>query len=81
MYGGLTKDQGFAQVQSFPADSYTKQLFVEQGIPQSNDNTWQFFLYPERFSYRMIRPAREFRVDFDLTQPITAPKAPWGYED
>ncbi|GLX82669.1 hypothetical protein [Thalassotalea eurytherma] len=81
MYGGLTEDEGFAQVQSFPADSYTKQLFVKQGIPQSNDNTWQFFLYPERFSYRMIRLAREFQVDFDLSQPITAPKAPWGYED
>jgi len=29
----------------------------------------------------MIRPAREFRVDFDLTKPVTPPAAPWGYKD
>ncbi len=81
MYGGLTQDKGYTQVQSFPADDFTKSLFVDQAIPQSNDNTWQFFIYPETFTYRMIRPAREFRVDFDLTKPVTPPAAPWGYKD
>jgi hypothetical protein len=81
LYGGHTIDGGWAQVQSFPADQYSKELFVKNGIPQSNGNTWQIFLYPERFTYRMVREGREFRVDFDLTKPIDPPAAPWGYTD
>lgn len=80
MYGGHTTDAGWANVQSFPADQYSKQLFVSQGIPQSNTNIWQMFIYPERFTYRLIREGREFRVDFDLTQPVALPPTPWGYE-
>ncbi|QDP02956.1 hypothetical protein FNC98_07760 [Thalassotalea sp. PS06] len=81
MYGGHTVDAGWAEVQSFPADQYSKELFVELGIPQSNGNTWQMFIYPETFTYRLIRQGREFRVDFDLTKPVTPPAAPWGYKD
>ena len=79
MYGGHTLDAGFANMQSFPADQYSKELFVSQGIPQSVGNTWQMYIYPEQFTYRLIRQGREFRVDFDLTKPITPPAAPWGY--
>ncbi|GHG04377.1 hypothetical protein [Thalassotalea marina] len=81
MYGGHTLDAGWAQVQSFPADQYSKELFVKTGIAQSNGNTWQMYIYPEKFTYRMIRQGREFRVDFDLTSPVTTPAAPWGYSD
>lgn len=81
MYGGHTLDAGFAEMQSFPADQYSKELFVKQGIPQSNGNVWQMFIYPKTFTYRLVRQGREFRVDFDLTKPITPPAAPWGYED
>jgi hypothetical protein len=81
MYGGHTVDAGFANVQSFPADQYSKELFVSQGIPQSMGNTWQMYIYDEKFTYRLVREGREFRVDFDLTKPITPPKAPWGYKD
>ena len=80
-YGGHTIDAGWAQVQSFPADQYSKELFVENAIPQSVGNTWQMYIYPERFTYRLIRQGREFRVDFDLTAPVEAPPAPWGYDD
>ncbi len=80
-YGGHTVEAGWPQVQSFPADAFTKQLFVDQGIPQSIGNTWQIFIYPDKFSYRLIRQGREFRVDFDLTKPIAPPPAPWGYQD
>ena len=81
MYGGHTKDAGWPAVQSFPIDQYSKELFIDQGIPQSATNTWQMFIYPKKFSYRLIRKGREFRVDFDLTKPITNPPAPWGYAD
>ncbi len=81
MYGGHTIDAGYDQVQSFPADQYSKELFSQAGNPQSNGNTWQIFIYPEKFTYRMVREGREFRVDFDLSKPIAAPEAPWGYLD
>ena len=80
MYGGHTVDEGFPQVQSFPADAYSKALFKESGIAASTDNVWQMMIYPSRFSYRLIRPAREVQVDFDLENPIAMPSAPWGYE-
>lgn len=79
MYGGHTIDAGFAQMQSFPADQYSKELFVNQGIAQSAGNTWQMYIYPEVFTYRLIRQGREFKVDFDLTKPIDLPVTPWGY--
>lgn len=81
MYGGHTTDAGYDQVQSFPADQYSKELFVQSGIPQSNGNTWQVFVYDEKFTYRMVREGREFRVDFDLSKPIDVPAAPWGYSE
>jgi hypothetical protein len=81
MYGGHTLDAGWSEVQSFPADQYSKELFVKQGIPQSVGNTWQMYIYPNKFTYRLTRDGREFRVDFDLSKPITPPKAPWGYQD
>ncbi|WP_462164916.1 hypothetical protein [Pseudoalteromonas xiamenensis] len=81
MYGGHTNDAGFNQVQSFPADQYSKELFARLGMAQSITNIWQMYVYDHTFSYRLIREGREFRVDFDLTKPVTPPKAPWGYED
>jgi len=81
MYGGHTIDAGYDQAQSFPADAPTQHMFAEQGIPQSNGNTWQFYIYPKVFSYRMVRDGREFKVDFDLTKPVELPAAPWGYRD
>ncbi len=81
MYGGHTIDAGWSAVQSFPADQYSKELFAELGLAQSIGNTWQMYIYPETFTYRLIRQGREFRVDFDLTKPVTLPTTPWGYTD
>jgi hypothetical protein len=81
MYGGHTLDGGWPNVQSFPADQYSKELFARLGNPQSIGNTWQMYIYPARFSYRMVREGREFRVDFDLTKPVALPPTPWGYRD
>ncbi|WP_297798967.1 hypothetical protein [Arenimonas sp. GDDSR-1] len=81
MYGGHTLDAGWATAQSFPADQYSKELFTAAGNPQSNGNTWQMYIYPEKFTYRLTREGREFRVDFDLSKPVAPPPAPWGYAD
>lgn len=80
MYGGHTLDAGYDNVQSFPADQYSKELFVKRGIPQSVGNTWEMFIYEQQFTYRMVRQGRAFRVVFDLTKPVEAPPAPWGYK-
>jgi hypothetical protein len=81
MYGGHTLGAGYNQIQSFPVDQYSKELFAKQGLPQSITNIWQMYIYPDMFSYRLVREGREFRVDFDLTKPISLPAAPWGYKD
>jgi hypothetical protein len=81
MYGGHTIDGGWPQVQTFPADQYSKALFVNQAIPQSINNSWQMYIYPEKFTYRLTRQGREFRVDFDLTKPTEKPVTPWGYSN
>ncbi|MBT0585248.1 hypothetical protein KIU71_02390 [Alteromonas sp. SM 2104] len=77
-YGGVATTVGWPSVQSFPADTFTQTMFVEQHIPQSNDNTWQMLIDEKTFSYRLVRPAREFRVDFDLSKPQPTPPPAWG---
>lgn len=81
MYGGHTLDAGYPEAQFFPADQYSKEDFIRRKIPQSTHNIWEMHIYPERFTYRLVRKGKLFRVDFDLTKPITPPAAPWGYSD
>lgn len=81
MYGGHTQDAGYAHAQSFAADAPTQQMFVEQKIPRSNGNTWQFFVYDDQFTYRLVRDGLEFTVNFDLTTEVELPQTPWGYSD
>jgi hypothetical protein len=69
LYGGHTTRTGWAEAQSFPADDYSKDLFIKTKTPQSVGNTWHMYLYPN---------GREFRVDFDLTKEVALPKANWG---
>ena len=78
-YGGDTIGLGTAQRQEFPADPYSKDLFVRGNIPQSATNVWAMEVVPARlFAYELRRPGRFFRVDFDLTRPIAPPPPPWG---
>lgn len=82
MYGGETFSPGTATAQSFPVDEYSKQLFAELGATASITNTWWLeFPNPETLRYRLVRDNREFQVDIDLTQPVAAPPAPWGWQD
>ena len=78
-YGGDTLAPGTAFRQEFPADAYSKALFVRGEIPQSASNVWALELLPVPvFAYELRRPSRHFRVEFDLSRPIAAPPAPWG---
>lgn len=70
-YGGVADASGTADTQSFPADGYSKTLFVKEGIPASADNVWTVTVQPEKMlSYSLTRPGREFRMEFDLTAPV-----------
>ena len=81
LYGGHTADAGTAVAQSFPADERSREMFVANGIPQSVTNVWTMEIVPEeRFSYALRRPGRNLQVDFDLSQSIEPPPAPWGHE-
>lgn len=77
-YGGDTVGEGTAARQEFPADTFSKELFVREGIPASTQNVWAMEADAGRtFAYELRRPGRFFRVEFDLTRPIAAPP-PWG---
>ncbi|MEM7585583.1 MAG: hypothetical protein AAF560_19490 [Acidobacteriota bacterium] len=81
LYGGVTADQGSAEVQSFPADAYSRELFEQNELSASVENTWSMEIVPgERFSYILRRPSRHFRADFDLSQNVEPPPAPWGHD-
>lgn len=77
-YGGDTRSEGTATWQDFHADEYTASL-----IPAAATNIWSMIVEPGKtFTYGLRREAenRRFRVEFDLTQPVAAPPAPWGHE-
>ncbi len=82
LYGGYAGDGGTAEVQHFPADAYSRELFTAQGLDASVANIWTMErVAAERFSYILRRPNRHFQVNFDLTQSVDPPPAPWGHED
>ncbi len=79
MYGGTTTNFGLATQQLFPADQHTREI-----IEAAHANVWRIELVAgDRFSYHLRRLGTErvFRVDFDLTDAIEAPEAPWGWID
>lgn len=80
-YGGDTIAPGSGSRQEFPADAYSKQLFLANGAAVSIDNVWAMEITPgQAFVYELRRPNRHFRVAFDLTAPIMPPPPPWGGE-
>lgn len=79
MYGGDTAEPGSATRQAFPVDQESKELFTREGRAVSNDNLWAVEIEPGvRYVYELTRPNRHFRVEFDLSQPVEVPPAPWG---
>ena len=83
MYGGDTDGAGTAVRQSFPVDAESVEMFGREGLKASIQNTWAMEIEPgQRFLYELSRPGgRLFRVEFDLSEPVELPPAPWGHED
>ncbi|MBD8524617.1 hypothetical protein [Pseudomarimonas arenosa] len=82
LYGGDTASAGTTSRQEFPVDAESIALFEAEGRNVSTTNTWAMEIEPgKRFLYELSRPGgRLFQVEFDLTQPIDPPPAPWGAE-
>jgi hypothetical protein len=78
-YGGDAIGAGTATRQEFPADQFSKDLFVRENIPQSVTNVWAVEVDPGRiYAYELRRPGRHLRVEFDLSRPVAPPPPPWG---
>jgi hypothetical protein len=79
-YGGDSSTVTATRIE-FPADEFSRDLFVTEGIPDSAQNTWLMQIEDETFTYGLDRPGRTFRAVFDLSNPVDAPPAPWGFGD
>ena len=78
-YGGDTIGPGTAQRQEFPADTFSRDLFVRENIPASAANVWAFEIVPGRMlAYELRRPGRFFRVEFYLARVVPDPGPAWG---
>jgi hypothetical protein len=69
-YGGDTAVAGTVTRQEFPADEFSKELFLTKGNPASVTNVWAVEAADAMFAYELRRPERFFRVEFDLTKPV-----------
>lgn len=78
-YGGDSADAGSAGAQSFPVDAQSIAMFRANGLDKSATNVWRVEITPATYTYQLSRAGRLFRVEFDLTRPVTPPPAPWGW--
>jgi hypothetical protein len=83
LYGGETQRPGTEVRQVFPADDYSIELFLREGLHASVTNTWAMEIEPgKRFLYELSRPGgRLFQVEFDLSTPVAKPPTPWGHAE
>ena len=79
-YGGDTDGPAGPVRADFPADAESQALFERENIPASMANVWSITLDDDSFTYALDRPNRHFAVEFDLTEPLETPPAPWGAE-
>ena len=78
-YGGESLAAGTSERQEFPADQFSKDMFVRQDRAVSVPNVWAMEVRPgSAFVYELRRPGRFFQVQFDLAKPVTPPPPPWG---
>lgn len=79
-YGGDALAPGSAARVEFPVDQYSIDLFNREGLTASVTNVWALELTEDMYAYELRRANRHFRVEFDLTEPVATPPAPWGAE-
>ena len=70
-YGGTTALETTRRRLVVPADEITKAIFVENGLEASLDNVWSLTLeLGDTLTYALARPNRDFRAEFDISEPI-----------
>lgn len=79
-YGGDTVGAGTATRQEFPVDAESITNFKANGLDRSVTNVWAVEVDNNIYAYELRRANRFFRVEFDLTKPVSPPPAPWGWE-
>ena len=80
LYGGSAETMTPTRI-TFPADQSTKDMFDRENISESKSNIWAIDvnLANDLFAYEMVRPNRNFRIEFDASTPVDAPPTPWGW--
>lgn len=78
-YGGDTADAGSATRQTFPVDAESIAMFRANTLDASVTNIWAMEVNDASFAYELRRANRFFRVEFDLTKPVSPPPTPWGW--
>lgn len=75
MYGGFTEAAGTEMRQEFLSEERTEETGIWRG--------WRLEIEPgARYSYGTVRGDEwSWRVDFDLSEAVDTPPAPWGHED
>ena len=76
-YGGDAPSPGLATRQTFPSDAHTARI-----MPDRLDNFWFIdFMSYTTLAYGVHWPkvGHSLLIVFDLTKPLPAPPAPWGY--
>jgi hypothetical protein len=70
-YGGDTANPGSATRQEFPADTFSKELFMANKLERSVTNVWAVEAAPGTlFAYELRRANRFFRVEFNAATPV-----------
>lgn len=77
-YGGDAASLDDTARVEFPVDQYSIDLFNREGLTASVTNVWALEMTDSLFAYELARENRHFRVEFDVTNPVAAPPAPWG---
>jgi hypothetical protein len=71
-YGGTALTPGTEARQDFPVDAYSIEMFNAWDAPVSTTNIWAVEVHPDQmFAYELRRANRHFRVEFDLTRPVS----------
>lgn len=71
-YGGTALTSGTEARQDFPVDAYSIEMFNAWDASVSTTNVWAVEVHPARmFAYELRRANRHFRVEFDLTRPVS----------
>ncbi|MGI4818601.1 hypothetical protein [Brevundimonas sp.] len=71
-YGGETTQDGSPKRQEFPVDQESIDLFTANDASVSNTNVWAVEVHPtQTYVYELRRANRHFRVEFDLTKPVS----------